>query len=274
MRFLAFFLLASCALAETPDEAAWRILDKAVHDTNPIKRKQAVLAMGVLRPEARPVSLLEAAVDDKDATVREAACAMLGVIQSHASAPKLRGALSDSVPEVIFAAAKALYNLDDPAGREVLTAVLLGEQSDASGFMSGSIRSMKLKLHDPKGLLLIGVSEGAGLAGPFGMGVPLAEGLMKDNQASGKTAAALLLATDKSPETLSALKAALTDKNWAVRAAATRAIATRDASMLYPDVAKLLDDKREEVSLAAAAALIRLKQAPLARKPRPKRRAQ
>jgi HEAT repeat protein len=262
MRFFAFLLVAGFAFAATPDETAWQTLDHGIHDNNPIKRKQAVLAMGVLRPETRPIRLLEAAIDDKDASVREAACATLGVIQSRASVPKLRAALSDSVPEVIFAAAKALYTLDDPAGREVLTAVLLGEQSDASGFMSGSIRSMKLKLHDPKGLLLIGVSQGAGLAGPFGMGVPLAEGLMKDNQAAGKTAAALLLATDKSPESLAALKTALADKNWPVRVAATRAIATRDVSTLYPDVDKLLDDKRDEVNLAAAAALIRLKQLP------------
>ncbi|HWF07125.1 MAG TPA: HEAT repeat domain-containing protein [Bryobacteraceae bacterium] len=262
MRLFAVLLLVSFASAETPGETAWGILDRAMHDSNPLKRKQAVVAMSVMRPEARPAGLLEAAVDDKDATVREAACATLGVIKSAGSAAKLRAALSDSVPEVIFAAAKALYNLDDPAGREVLTAVLLGEQSDASGFMPGSIRSMKLKLHDPKALLLIGVSQGAGLAGPFGMGVPLAEGLLKDNQALGKTAAALLLATDKSPETLAALKTALTEKSWAVRVAAARAIATRDAGTLYPDVAKLLDDKREDVQVAAAASLIRLRQPP------------
>jgi HEAT repeat protein len=85
---------------------------------------------------------------------------------------------------------------------------------------------------------------------------------MKDNQAVGKTAAALLLATDKSPETLAALKTALAEKNWEVRVAAARAIATRDAGTLYPEVAKLLDDKREDVQIAAAASLIRLRQAP------------
>jgi HEAT repeat protein len=260
--FLAAFLAATCLSGQTPDETAWRILDKGVHDANPLKRKQAVLAMSLLRPEPRAVALIEPALDDKDAGVREGACATLGEIKSTASIPKLQMTLADEVPEVIFAAAKALYNMNDQIGRDVIMAVLLGEQSDASGFVSGSIRSMKLKLHDPRALLLIGINEGAGFAGPFGMAVPMAEGLLKDNQASGKTVAALLLATDLTPESLSALKGALTDKNWTVRVAATRAIGTRDATDLYDNVAKLLDDKREEVTLSAAAALIRLKQPP------------
>jgi HEAT repeat protein len=222
--FIPLMMMAACLFAETPDETAWRIIDRGVHDTNPIKRKQAVLAMSLLRPQPRPVALLEAALDDKDAGVREAACATLGEIKARSSIPKLQMMLTDTVPEVIFAAARALYKMDDPTGRQVIAAVLAGEQSDASGFVSGSIRAMKLKMHDPKALVMLGVNEGAGLAGPFGMGVPLTEGLLKDNQASGKTVAALLLATDRSPETLDALKAALTEKNWTVRVAAARAI--------------------------------------------------
>lgn len=260
MRLFVIFLMATCIFGQTADETAWRILDHGVHDGNPVKRKQAVLAMSLLRPQPRPVVLLEGALDDKDAGVREAACATLGVIQSQTSIPKLQKALNDTVPEVIFAAAKALYNMNDPTGREVIMAVLLGEQSDASGFVSGSIRSMKLKLHDPKALMMIGINGGAGFAGPFGIGVPLAEGVLRDNQASGKTVAALLLATDRSPESLAALKGALADKNWTVRVAAARAIGTRDAITLYDNVARLLNDKREEVEFSAAAALIRLKQ--------------
>lgn len=259
MRLCVIFLTATCIFGQTPDETAWRILDHGVHDGNPIKRKQAVLAMSLLRPQPRPVALIEEALDDKDVGVRTAACATLGVMQSRTSMPKLKIALNDTVPEVIFAAAVALYNMNDPTGREVITAVVLGEQADASGFLSGSMRSMKLKLHDPKALLMIGVNAGAGFAGPFGMGVPLTEGLLKDNQASGKTVAVLLLSTDRSPESLAALKEALTDKNWTVRAAAARAIAARDATTLYDNVAMLLDDKREDVEYSAAAALIRLK---------------
>jgi len=272
MRLIVLFLTALCLYAQTPDEVAWRILEDGIHEGNPIKRREAVLAFSLVLPTPRPAALLIKALEDKDAGVREAACATLGEMKARTAIPKLRVAVADSVPEVTFAAAKALYNMGDQAGIDVMMAVLLGEQADSSGFVSGSIRSMKLKLHDPKALLLIGVNEGAGFAGPFGMGVPIAEGLLKDNQASGKTVAALLLATDRSPQSLDALKEALTEKNWTVRAAAARAIAKRNATPLYDNVAMLLDDRRDEVGFSAAAAVIRLKQpaaSRLGRKPVP-----
>jgi HEAT repeat protein len=273
MRLLVIFLTATYLFGQTPDEVAWRILDNGVHEGNPIKRREAVLAMSLVLPATRPVALVTGALEDKDAGVREAACAVLGEIRARTAIPKLQAAVADPVPEVTFAAAKALFNMKDQMGIDVMTEVLLGEQSDASGFVSGSIRSMRLKLHDPKALMMIGLNEGAGFAGPFGMGVPLAEGLLKDNQASGKTVAALLLATDHSPQSLDALKRALEDKNWTVRAAATRAIARRDARTLYDNVAMLLNDKRDEVEFSAAAAVIRLKQpAAEAASPRPQGR--
>jgi HEAT repeat protein len=274
MRLLAMLLLTGCAFGQTSDEIGWRILEHGAHDGNPIKRRQTILAMGWLRPQVRAVKLIEGGLTDKDTGVREAACATLGEIKSRESIPKLQKALGDPSPEVIFAAAKALYNMGDSTGREVIIAVLLGEQSDASGFLSSSMRSMKLKLHDPKQLLMMGVREGAGFAGPFGMGVPLAEGLLKDNQASGKTVAALLLANDHTSESLQALRQALMDKNWTVRAAAARAAGIRDAMPLYDDVAKLLGDERDEVQFSAAGTVIRLKQQiPPVTKKRPGRQA-
>ncbi len=232
-----------------------------MQDASPAKRSVAVLAMGVVRAQPRSVKLVESALGDKDLGVRQSACVVLGGFKSRISIPKLRETLNDEAPEVVFAAAKALYEMGDPMGREVLIAVLSGDQTDASGFVSSSVRGLKLKLHDPKAMLLIGVNSGAGiLIGPFGAGLPIAENLMKDKQASGKTVAALLLATDSSTESQAALKASLNDKNWTVRAAAARAVALRDMGVLYGDVAFLLDDKRDEVQYAAAAALIRLKQ--------------
>jgi HEAT repeat protein len=261
MRFVLLFVLAVSAFAQSPEEKAWQTIEHALQDANSLRRSDAVLAMAVVRAQPRPVKLVESALGDKDLGVRQSACAVLGGFKSKSSIPKLREALNDDAPEVVFAAAKALYDMGDPTGRAVLIAVLNGDQSDASGFLSSSVRDAKLKLHDPKALLLIGVNSGAGfLIGPFGAGLPIAENLMKDKQASGKTVAALLLATDNGAESQAALKQALDDKNWTVRAAAARAVALRDMGTLYGDVALLLDDKREEVQYSAAAALIRLKQ--------------
>ncbi len=158
--------------------------------------------------------------------------------------------------------------MGDPGGRAVLIAVLTGDRPDSSGLITSSLRDAKLKLHDPKSLILIGVNQGAGFLGPFGVGVPIAEMLMKDKEASGKTAAILLLSTDSTEASKHAIQTALSDKNWTVRAAAARAAASRDITAFTDEVIALEDDKREEVRYTAAAAAIRLKQ-PLSRPAKP-----
>jgi HEAT repeat protein len=262
MRVLVFFLTLTSLFGQTPDEVAWRILEHGIHEGNPIKRQDAILAMNLVLPAERPVALILDGLGDKEPSVREAACATLGEIKARTAIPKLQIAIGDPVPEVTFAAARALYLMGDQIGVDIISAILLGEQSDASGFIPGEIRSMRLKLHDPRALMMIGIKEGASFAGPFGVTIPIAQGLFKDNQASGKTVAALMLSTDQSPGSLEALKTALEDKNWTVRAAAVRAIGKRNAVSLYDNVASLLDDRRDEVEYSAAATVIRLKQTP------------
>ncbi len=270
---LAWLILAAGpAFAQPTGEMAWQTLTDGLKDGNPVKRIAAIVAMSVIRPQPKPVAMVEGTLDDKDFGVRQAACNTLGSIQSRASIPKLKTMLDDKAPEVIFAAAKSLYAMGDPAGRQVLSDILVGEQKGASGFLPTSLRDARLKLHDPKALLLIGVNQAAAFLGPAGAGVPVAEQLLKDGQASGKTVAALLLATDKSEESKAAVKTALGDKNWTVRSAALRAASLRDLTELYPDAAPLIDDKRDEVKYSAAAAMIRLKQSP-ARRPAVKKAA-
>ena len=260
MRITILFLAAGCLLGQAPDSRPWNTLEGGLKDGNPVKRIAVLTAMSVMKPQPRPVKMIEAMLDDKDLGVRQAACATLGSLNSRESIPLLEAAVEDKAPEVVFAAAKALYAMGNPTGRIVLTAILLGDQKDASGFLTTSIRGAKLKLHDPKALLLLGVNQAAGLLGPMGAGIPVAEQLLKDSQSSGKTVAALLLATDTSPESKNAVRLALGDKNWTVRAAAARAVALREIGQYYPDVVALLDDKRDEVTYSAAAAAIRLKQ--------------
>jgi HEAT repeat protein len=260
MRLLLLFLTLPLFALE-PVDHAWQVLDRGLHDSNPAKRVQAVTAMGIMRPQPKSVALVESAFDDKDYSIRQSACSALGQMKSRQSIPKLHTALNDKAPEVVFAAAKALYDLGDPTGREVLIAVLLGDQADSSGFFTSSMHDLKAKVHDPKGLALLGVKEGAGIfLGPAGAGIGVAQGLLKDANASGKTIAAALLADDKHPEALKAIRQALGDKNWTVRAAAARALALAGSNADFKGIADLLDDKKEEVQYSAAAAVIRLKQ--------------
>jgi HEAT repeat protein len=253
---------------------SWRTLDRGLHDNNPAKRVQAVTAMGIMRPHPKSVAMVESAFDDKDYSVRQAACTVLGQMKSRESIPKLREALNDPAPEVVFAAAKALYDMGDPTGRNVLIAVLLGDQADSSNFFKSSLHDMRAKMHDTKGMMLIGVKEGAGVfLGPAGAGIGVAEGLMKDANASGKTVVAALLANDKNPEAIKAIREALGDKNWTVRAAASRALALAGSTQDFDKIAGLLDDKKEEVQYSAAAALIRLKQSPYIPRTAPARKS-
>ncbi len=259
MRAIVLFALTATAFGQVPDKA-YDTLKAGLEDGNPAKRIAAVLALGVARPQPKPVSLVEGLLGDKDSGTRAAACSTLGDMKSRTSIPKLRAALDDKAGEVIFAAGKALFAMGDPQGREVLIEVLEGDQAPKSGIVSSSIRDAKLKLHDPRALLLLGVNESAGLLGPFGVSVPIAEMLMKDNQASGKTAAALLLATEHSEATRKAIEEAFNDKNWTVRVAALRSAAMLDLTASYANVETLLGDKRDEVRYAAAGAMVRLKQ--------------
>jgi HEAT repeat protein len=274
MRSYLLLLAATAAFAQAPAQTdvdrAYDLLTQATQDGNPAKRIESVLAMGVVRPDAKAVALVESLLNDKDFGTRQAACSALGEMKSKASIPKLQDALEDKAPEVVFAAARALYAMGDPGGRAVLSAILIGDRPDSSGLVTSSLRDARLKLHDPKALLLLGVNQSAGLLGPFGVSVPIAEMLMKDKEASAKTAAILLLSTDTAESSKQAVRSALSDKNWTVRVAAARAVATRDILPFYSDVLPMLDDKREEVRLAAAATIIRLKQ-PLPKpvKPRP-----
>jgi HEAT repeat protein len=107
--------------------------------------------------------------------------------------------------------------------------------------------------------------------GPFGVGVPITEMLMKDKESSGKTAAVLLLATDTTEASKQAIGAALSDKNWTVRAAAARAVGSRGIQTFFDDVVSIFEDKREEARYSAAATVIRLKQP--APRPQPARKS-
>ncbi len=128
-------------------------------------------------------------------------------------------------------------------------------------------------MHTPKTMFMFAVKTSASLAPVpgLGAGVSSMQGLLTDPGVSGRATAALLLGQDKDQQTLAALRDALTDKDWSVRAAAVHSIALRNDSSLQKDIVPLLDDNKEPVRLRAASGYLRLQSLKAKSRPEPKK---
>jgi HEAT repeat protein len=233
------------------------ILQHALEDKNPDTRKQAVVALSLVG--AQFLSPLKGMLQDNDVDVRLAAIASLAELKNEQARAALRDALNDEVPEVSFAAAKALWGQHDAAGKQALLAVLEGENKTSSGFLSKQKRDALRMVHTPRTLFLFALNRGIGFAPvPYlGLGVASMQELLSDPGVSGRATAALMLAKEKDQATLEALRDALTDKDWSVRAAAVHALALRRDPRLRTELAPLLDDENQAVRLRAAAGILR-----------------
>jgi HEAT repeat protein len=272
---LALFPLLSLPLsAQTPeisDAQCTTILNGALKAYNPDTRKQAVVALSLASENGSLLPLLINMVDDKDVPVRVAVAGSLSEINAKPALDALHKLLQDPVPEVSFAAAKALWNLHDPGGRQALLSVVEGESKTASGYITSEMRTALRMMHTPTTTLLYAAREGVGFVPVPGLGQGIAsmQALLTDPGISGRATAVLLLGKDKDPALIPALKDALSDKNWTVRAAAVHSLALRNDPAMKKDIAPMLQDDKEGVRLRAAAAFLRLSaiQARAARKP-------
>ena len=252
---------APIAVMPSDQDRARGLLEDSLKDKNPDTRKHAVQSLGLVSPREPYLSELEAMLDDKDVEVRLATITSLMDLRNDGrTISALRKALDSDVPEVSFAAAKALWTLNDPVGHEALLAVLSGETKTASGFITRQKRDALRMLHTPKVLFLFAVKQGANFAPVPGLGAGISslQGILSDQSVSGQAATALLLSTDEDPQVLLALQNALTDSDWSVRAAAVHAIAIRNDPALEKDLLPLFDDKKEAVRVRAAAGYLRL----------------
>jgi HEAT repeat protein len=272
---LALFPLLSLPLsAQTPeinDAQCTAILNGALRSYNPDTRKQAVVALSLASENGTLLPLLINMVDDKDVPVRVAVAGSLSEINAKPALDALHKLLQDPVPEVSFAAAKALWNLHDPGGRQALLSVVEGESKTASGYITSEMRTALRMMHTPTTTLLYAAREGVGFVPVPGLGQGIAsmQALLTDPGISGRATAVLLLGKDKDPALIPALKDALSDKNWTVRAAAVHSLALRNDPAMKKDIAPMLQDDKEGVRLRAAAGFLRLSaiQASAARKP-------
>ncbi len=263
--------VAFCQPASMEDQSR-SILDKALKDKNPDTRKQAVIALSLIGPRDPFLTQLESMLDDKDVDVRLSTIASLVDLKNSRTNDALHKALNDDVPEVSFAAARALWGLKDPSGKESLLSILSGETKASSSFFTKQKRDGLRMMHTPKTMFMFAVKTGAGLAPVpgLGAGVSSMQGLLTDPGVSGRATAALLLGQDKDQQTLAALRDALTDKDWSVRAAAVHSISLRNDASLQADILPLLSDNKEPVRLRAASGYLRLQT--MKALPRPERK--
>ena len=179
--------------------------------------------------------------------------------------------MNDAVPEVSFAAAKALWGLKIPIARNALLSVLEGESKSSSGVFGEKKRQALRLMHTPRTTFMTALRGGVGFipVPGLGEGISSMQSLLSDPGLSGRASAALLLGADTDPRTLEALKDALQDKTWSVRAAAVHSLALHNDPALKTAIAPLVDDQNEAVKLRAAAGYLRLRAIEQRPKPAP-----
>jgi HEAT repeat protein len=242
------------------DAQCTELLEHALQSGNPNTRKEAVVALSLASSPGPLFDRLERMLDDKDVEVRQAVVASLAEVKTKGATAALHQAMEDPVPEVSFAAAKVLWAQRDPAARAALLAVLSGESKASSSFFSKQKRDALRMMHTPETTFLFALREGVGFAPVPGLGQGIAsmQGILTDSGVSGRATAALLLAADKDPATVDALKDALEDSNASVRAAAVHSLSLRNDPALKKTIEPMLQDGKDQVRLRAAAGYLRL----------------
>jgi HEAT repeat protein len=241
---------------------AWEAIENLAGSKNPQYRKYSAAASALLaqRHSRALISAKKLLTGDREAEVRAFTAAALGQEQARTAIPALREALDDPAAPVAFAAAKALWNMNDRSGSFIFEEVLTGARKDSESLVDSYLSDARHKMHDPKALAMMGVKEAtSAFFGPAGMAISFAQESLKDKGAAGRAYAADALSQDRSKKSLQILESALQDSSPLVRAAACRSLAIRRdrGSLVYLE--PLLNDDDEGAKAMASAAYILLK---------------
>jgi HEAT repeat protein len=252
---------ASQSPADTMD-SAWLMLETGSKNSKEQTRIDALNAIGTLTGVKRAETDLQDAIKDQNVDVRVAAVVATGSMEDENLIPVLRLSLDDPAPEVVFAAAVALWKMHDPTGINILYSVLAGERKTQGSLMQTGKRQANKDLHDPATLAKIGVQQGAyALLGPFGIGLDAARLMMKGNNGnSARLLTVNLLAQDHSDATKGEFIAALGDKDYVVRAGSARALGAFHGKDVTDALVPIFDDKKPAVRFMAAASYLRSSQ--------------
>jgi HEAT repeat protein len=246
--------------ASAPESHAWEVLDTSLSGGS-IERQQALAALATLGvPNQHAVNSAQAALHDKDTQVRQYAALTLGQLKSKDAVPDLKEALGDT-NEVAFAASKALIELGDKDGEQMLIAVIAGERKDTPGILTNAVRDARHRMRHPQDILLMGAENAAGaMFGPAAMGITAVQDTadLKGNGTAGRASAAAYLAKDPDPYAIPLLEWALADDNHLVRLEAAKALGARGGQASIAKLESALDDHHNAVRDMAAASILRI----------------
>lgn len=260
MRTLVSLVLLGVALRAAPVDDARKALREAAQNKEGDQRREAALALSLVPARDPVVSLLEVMLKDKDYQVRVAAVDTLGELNDRSRASLVRSALNDDVPEVAFAASKALFNLKEPDGIQALQSIYEGETKAKSSFFQKEMRDSWRRLKTPRSAFLFAVQSGVGFVPVPGIGAGYNAllGMLADSDFSARAVSLLTVCTAKNKTCDEMLRSSLTDEDWTVRAAGIHIVTTRNLTPLKPKIADLIQDKKNKVRLRAAAGYLRM----------------
>jgi len=253
-------LLFGFCLWASPIEDARKALTDAAHSKEGDVRREAALALSLVPVKDSTVALLDRLVMDKDYRVRVASVDTLGELNDRARVGLVKAALRDQVPEVAFAAAKALYHLKDPAGVEALLSVYEGETKARSNYFQKEIRDDLRRLKTPRSAFFFAVKNGVGFVPVPGVGAGYNAlmGVLSDSEVSARAVSLITVCGGRNALCYGMLPSAFDDDDWTVRAAAIHIATAGDIIRLQPKVANLIQDKKTKVRLRAAAGYLTL----------------
>jgi HEAT repeat protein len=205
-------------------------------------------------------ALLVQLTKDKDYLVRTAAIGSIAELRDLKMAGAVEAALEDPVPEVVFAAARALYQMKAPQGKRMLIEIIEKDTKANSGFIRSKLRDTWRHMETPKSALFFAVQQGAGFVPVpgFGEGISAMSEIMGDPKFSARATALISLAADRTPEVRGLVEEAFRDEDWSMRAAAVQIAAMRRERAWLPRLVPLLDDTNRKVRFRAAASYLRL----------------
>jgi HEAT repeat protein len=251
---------ATAGLPPPSIDRAWSMLTShAAPDKSQQDRIQALAALSSMGVDPRAEHLIGQAITGHDMDVRTAAILAADKTKNPQLIDELRAALDDKEPQVAYAAATTLWKMHDSSGEDLLLAVVAGDQPVKPGKIKREKHKAAKELHNPRTLATMGIEHGGGFfLGPFGFGLKAIEFIHKNGGDPDRAAAVDFIAEEHTEEVHAALIDALDDKDFAVRAAAARALGNWPGRDTANHLRKLFDDDRTAVRLTAAASFIRV----------------